>query len=136
MACAHTFLIKNKRFGSRVVPNIFTKDLYYEVPCGYCMNCRVDKRNWLEDACNAEYKKYGYGAFVAFTYDNSTLNWSYDSASNDVVPTLRYSDFQKFLKRLRRNLDYYNLWNNSTCRRDFKYLCVGEYGDKFDRPHY
>lgn len=134
MACAHPYILPNQKYGPSY--NWWSRNKYYTIPCGYCLNCRIDKRNWLEDACNDEYKHYGYAAFVTFTYDNSTLPWSYDLATSDLVPTLRYKDFQNFIKRFRRTCDYHNLWNNTTCRRDFKLLCVGEYGDEFNRPHW
>lgn len=62
---------------------------YLEVPCGWCLNCRVDKQNWITDACEYEWKKYNYiGAFVTFTYDDIHL---YDHSN--IIP----DDFFQFV---------------------------------------
>ena len=37
---------------------------YIEVPCRYCLNCRVDRQNELVDRAEYEYINYGCGAFV------------------------------------------------------------------------
>lgn len=100
-----------------------------EVPCGHCLNCMVKKQSSLEFLCkkelNENYRK-GYGAsFVTLTYDDSHL------PINDLgFMTLRRSDVQKFIKNMRRQMEYYN------CYRHFKYIYCGELGDSTSRPHY
>jgi len=44
--------------------------------------------------------------------------------------SLRLSDFQDFMKRLRRNYDYHR------GGKDVRYYHSGEYGENFGRPHY
>lgn len=44
----------------------------------------------------------------------------------------RYSDVQKFIKRLRRKIDLNNLYKNEK----IKYYCVSEYGPRNFRPHF
>lgn len=58
--------------------------------------------------------------FVTLTYDDEHL-----PLSPSGLPTLRYSDVQKFLKRLRTNSG-----------QKFRYFAASEYGDRTQRPHY
>lgn len=94
------------------------------VPCGQCMNCRINKgRHWtirilLEEAGN--YEKYGARSwFLTFTYDDENV-----PTTDEGHLTLRK---KKFLK-----------WVNHTIERvvPFRYYCVGEYGEDTFRPHY
>ena len=155
MACAQPMTIKN--------PNYLIKgsykwwQQYLEVPCNWCLNCRVDRQNWLTDAMNYEQKKYNYiCSFVTFTYDdihiqelaNTTPNdfYYYDdnvfpyNIDRDLVYSLKRDDARKFLKRLRSKINYlydtHKIKNIDLCRRDFKFTMTGEYGDSFGRPHY
>lgn len=139
MACAHPFQIKNTKFNSHSGRWYACKE-YIQVPCGKCLNCRIDRRNTLEDECNYEYSKFGYGCFLTLTYDDPhILSLLRKDKNGNTVATLQRSDYRNFIKLLRRNIDYYKLSNNTTCNKNFKYLVVGEYGgngQKFDRPHF
>lgn len=96
------------------------------IPCGWCMQCRIDKRNAWTDRIGFELKKND-GAFVTLTYDEDNMPSDYGLHKDHV---------QKFLKRLRKNLS----------GRKIKYYAVGEYGSLgtdlnlydtgFGRPHY
>lgn len=155
MACAQPFQINNPHFNEPGYFQFWKK--YIEVPCGWCLNCRLDKQNWLSDAMNYEQKKYNYiGAFVTFTYDDINIqdlaNTSPDdfycyngevipyNIDRDLVYSLRREDARKFLKRLRSKINYlyekHNIKNVDLCRNDFKFCECGEYGDCFGRPHY
>lgn len=100
------------------------KDTYrmQQVPCGKCIDCRKARVNsWYVRLL--EEKKISTSAhFVTLTYDDITLPYS-----DSFIPTLDYADFQRFVKRLRKN---YNT------QKSIKYFAVGEYGSKTDRPHY
>ncbi len=57
------------------------------------------------------------------------------------LQTLYPRDVQKFIKRLRRYLEYVPKKDKNRVGRDhvdtsIRYFCVGEYGSKFKRPHY
>lgn len=155
MACAQPWLIKNPHFNHFGYFQFWKQ--YLEVPCGWCLNCRLDRQNWLSDACEYELKRYNYiGAFVTFTYDDIHLLDYANVNKNDfyfyegkVYPyntdreinySLRRSDARDFLKRLRSRIAYYykknNLKNVDLCRKDFMFCQTGEYGDSFGRPHY
>lgn len=129
---------------------------YYEVPCGKCEICRVERsKEWATKAwCEGE--MWDNSCFITLTYDNEHLP---DDRK------LRRSDVQKFWKNLR-----YHLYKNTKNRceidltnerqnlkeqytneeiilNDFitgkkrnkypiRYLNCGEYGPKTKRPHY
>ena len=117
MACCNTLSIFNSRYNR-----------FFEVPCSYCLNCRVDRRNFLEDCCIHAENVLGTSAFVCLTYDDYRL------PSNG---SLCRDDFVKFIKRLRSYIIYHsNKFNDKYINPNFDYLAVGEYGDSFNRPHY
>lgn len=160
MSCCQPFEIKNPHFNQLGYPKHWKE--YLEVPCGWCLNCRVDKLNWITDACEYEWKQYNYiGSFVTFTYDDIHLfkhsnilpedfySFRDDTGKEHVIPFInnkpaQYSlcrdDARDFLKRLRAKIDYYykrhKINNCDLCRKDFKFIQTGEYGDMFGRPHY
>lgn len=87
------------------------------VPCGTCINCRIDQsRVWrnrllLENAC------HGNSCFVTLTYADKYL---------PDPPHVKKKDFQDFIKKIRRNIE----------PNKIRYFGVGEYGDTTFRPHY
>lgn len=58
---------------------------------------------------------------VTLTYEDNFL--SFTSQGN---ATLNYSDFQRFMKRLRKMYPF----------KDIRYICRGEYGGQLGRPHF
>jgi len=88
--------------------------------CGKCKACH-DKyiRQWVFRLQKQQYETPNC-LFVTMTYDYAHI------PMNKGKFTLRKSDYQKFLKRLRKALP----------NRNFKYVLCGEYGSNFDRPHY
>lgn len=83
-----------------------------QLPCGKCINCRINyARTWaLRCVCEASY--YDDNFFVTLTYDN-------DHYPGHLVK----KDLQDFFKRVRKY-------------KSFRYFACGEYGDQFDRGHY
>ena len=104
---------------------ITTPQGQFNVPCRHCLNCRIAYTHALEFGCEHELNRVyhaGYGAsFVSFTYsdDNVPSNFS-----------LCKRDLQLFMKNVRRHFDYHKTGFK------FKYVACGEYGDKYQRPHY
>lgn len=100
-----------------------------EVDCGRCLNCLIKKQMSLQFLCNRElidvYRSGRGASFVTLTYDDQHL----PVTSNGHV-TLRKADVQKWLKNIRRQMDYHNE------AIPFKVVYCGEYGDQFQRPHY
>lgn len=68
-----------------------------------------------------EASQYKENAFLTLTYAPENLPLAHGQ-----IPTLRKSDAQKFLKRLRKRLEPHRI----------RYFLVGEYGDQSGRPHY
>lgn len=97
---------------------------YIEVPCGHCPACLSKAQNaWafrieneVLDPCVAS------ALFVTLTYDPVHLPADLSVNKKDV---------QKYLKRLRVNLE-----RNGFKRHGLRYYLCGEYGDKRHRPHY
>lgn len=142
MACASPLRIKNMLFDRNHIPLGYNRP-YFEAPCGWCLNCRIDKRNALEFECFQEYKKFdGFSAFVTLTYDDySLIHCLRRDSSGNLVASLVHKDVQDFLKRLRRNLETFLKTHKESkaCSKNFKVVYVGEYGENgsvFDRPHW
>lgn len=95
--------------------------MYQVVPCGKCALCRNKKSNEWSCRCSCEtLYSTSVPLFVTLTLNNEYLT---DKVDKSVI--------QKFFKRLRidldRNYDYVN---------PLRYVCVGEYGSRTNRPHY
>lgn len=88
-----------------------------EVPCGRCIGCRLERsRQWAirlvhEGALHEE------KCFLTLTYDPAHLP---PDGSLDVT------EFQRFMKRLRKKVSPTRI----------RFFHCGEYGEKLGRPHY
>lgn len=89
------------------------------VPCGKCLGCRMDYARRWADRCLLESQFHDKNWFCTFTYDNDHV-----PVNDRGIQTLRYKDFQDFLKRLRKE------------GYKFRYYACSEYGDNTFRPHY
>lgn len=86
------------------------------VPCGKCVGCRLERARQWTVRCMHEASLYDRNCFVTLTY------------SPDYIPedsSLVKKDVQLFMKRLRKKYG-----------QGIRYLCCGEYGASFTRPHY
>ncbi len=84
------------------------------VPCGQCTGCRLERSRQWAVRCMHEASLHADNCFLTLTY------------SDDSMPeygSLVKSDFQKFVKRMRK-------------RFAFRYFHCGEYGEDTKRPHY
>lgn len=118
---------------------------YYTVPCGFCLNCRVDRQNSLIDRAEYELFQSKCGAFVTFTFDDyHLLPYQFiDSKSGKLTATLDRKCGKDFLNRLNKNIHKFVEENKRKgvdvtplCNPNYKYILTGEYGDKFGRPHF
>jgi hypothetical protein len=81
-----------------------------DVPCGQCIGCRLERsRQWALRCCH-EAQLHKDNSFVTLTYSDEHLP---DRASLD------HSDFQKFMKRLRKSIQ----------PKKIKFYMCGEYGE-------
>lgn len=109
--------------GNRINPNV---EVAF-VPCGSCPECKKQWRNQLAQRVLCEFNKYGSkNCFLL----NLTVD---DEHMQEVFPngSLDHKYFQKFMKRLRINLE-----RNHSFTGKIKYFLCGEYGGQNMRPHF
>lgn len=87
------------------------------VPCGKCTACRIRRTSDWTLRLLHELESWDDATFITITYDDEHL---------PPEENLEKTALQKWFKRLRKQLD----------ERRIKYYACGEYGDKFERPHY
>lgn len=95
--------------------NIYPQGL--EVPCGQCMPCRIARRE--EWALRLMHESLFWDSCMFFTL-------TYNKKNLPENGSLKPNDLTKFFKRLRKSIG----------DRKVKYFACGDYGGKFDRPHY
>lgn len=113
----------------------------FQLPCGKCLECRLDYARQWAIRCVHEAQMHESNAFVTLTYSDEHLT----SAK------LQYRDFQLFVKRLRKHvfdqfLKSYGIENWKLLTKKEKseiyeshkigIFVTGEYGDRTKRPHW
>lgn len=101
---------------------------YIDIPCRTCEECfQQTRREWVTRAV-CESKLHDSMLFATFTYEDAQI------PKTDIITedgeylthyTLDYTDFQKFMKKLRKKID-----------KPIRYMVCGEYGSHTYRPHY
>lgn len=86
-----------------------------DLPCGRCIGCRLDRSRHWATRIMLESQMHTVSCFVTLTYDDDHLPYP---------PSLDHSEFQRFMKRLRKRFGA------------VRYYMCGEYGDHNMRPHY
>lgn len=115
--CTSPMRIKNPDY------DFYDSSLYIEVPCGKCMECKLNyTKQWAMRVMH-ELQYYSNSCFITLTYDDDKLPYGWNK---EKFP-LDKRELQKFFKRLRKRLG-----NN----HKIKYFACGEYGGKFGRPHF
>lgn len=123
------------------------------LPCGKCMLCtRRYRLHWVL-RCVHELHYYDEACYLTLTVDDSHINIVFPPlgrafTSSFVWNSLSHVPFQRFMKRLRRRLDYgvssdlivsgkplKHIYHGEVGKPLRFYMC-GEYGDKSHRPHY
>lgn len=90
-----------------------------QLPCGSCIGCRLERSRQWAVRCVHEASLHDSNCFLTLTYDPDKVPVDFDGS-------LRKRDLQLFWKRLRRRFHDVR----------FRYLCCGEYGSMYSRPHY
>lgn len=86
-----------------------------EVPCGQCGGCRLDRsRDWAI-RCVHESMMHDQCCSLTLTYDKKNN-----------PGTVYHRDVQLFIKKLRKKYG----------KKKIRYYMCGEYGDRYNRPHY
>lgn len=91
------------------------------VPCGKCVDCKRRRVDSWVFRLSEEDRVSRSSHFLTLTYNTLAV-----PISGNGFMTLDKSDFQRFVKRLRKN----------TGIDDIRYYAVGEYGELNSRPHY
>lgn len=109
----------------RLNERLKSKKEFIEVPCGTCPECRKSYYSSLVQRCIGE-SLTSYVYFVTLTYDNKHLP-SIILPNGEIIYYSDYEHIKNMFKRLRKN---------NIIDRDFRYLCVTEYGSHNHRPHF
>ena len=91
-------------------------DLPIKVPCGQCIGCRLERSRQWAIRCVHEASLHDRNCFLTLTYDDYHV---------PLDGSLNKAHFQNFMKRLRKKYGV-----------GIRYFHCGEYGEKFQRPHY
>lgn len=91
------------------------------LPCGRCIGCRLERSRQWAMRCVHEASLYKDNCFITLTYNKENLPTN---------GSLIKSDYQLFMKRLRKFL-----CAGGQAKR-VRFFHCGEYGDKYQRPHY
>lgn len=113
MSCFHPLRAFQRVDGSVVFAERGNIARELELPCGQCQGCRLERSRVWAMRCVHESQMHDFSSFVTLTYDPDNCPIS-----------LRYKDFQLFMKRLRKVFP-----------RSRFFMC-GEYGEVGLRPHY
>lgn len=110
-----------KKAKHRKTSKDFATDIF---PCGKCPNCIKRRVQGWTFRLLEEQKVSSTSIFLTLTYNDSNLPYSENG-----LPTLDKTDYQKFMKRLRKHI-------SSLEKPNLKYYAAGEYGTQSHRPHY
>lgn len=97
--------------------NMLGSSSWVQVPCGQCLECRIQQTRVWADRCVLEAKQYQHNYFITLTYDD--INYPSNGS-------LSKREAQLFIKRLRKRFPDTKI----------RYLISGEYGDMTARCHY
>lgn len=96
----------------------------FQLPCGQCVGCRLERSRQWAIRCVLESKLYANNCVVTLTYRDECL---------PVDGSLDMSDFQRYMKRLRQRL----VRAGRDMKKDpVRFFHCGEYGEEFLRPHF
>jgi len=115
MACFHPLTAYKNLHGQITFTDKFGGDSL-TLPCGQCIGCRLERSRQWAMRCVHEASMHQDNCFITLTYNPENL---------PPDGSLIKSDFQKFIKRLRKQTG-----------KKIRYYHCGEYGDNTNRPHY
>lgn len=117
MSCTSPLTAYRKLGGGVTFDRRESNGVELTLPCRRCIGCRLKHgRAWAVRIMH-EASYYDDNVFVTLTYND--FNLPRDGG-------LCVSDFQKFMKRLRKGLG----------KKKIRFFHAGEYGEKTNRPHY
>lgn len=103
---------------------------WFEIPCGYCDGCRIDRSREWANRCMLELQYHDSAYFITLTYNDDHVPVSYyadpETGEAQESLTLCKRDWQLFMKRLRKAFP----------DDQIRFYACGEYGSQTFRPHY
>lgn len=115
MACFHPLAAWKTSDGKVVFRETADSVVSLFLPCGRCNGCRLERaRQWSIRIMHE----------ASFYEDNSFITLTYRPECVPPFGSLRYEDFQDFMKALRHKFG------------PTRFFMCGEYGERFNRPHY
>lgn len=119
MACFHPLLAWQRGEGKPVFSLSSTAGYRpLTLPCGQCIGCRLERSQDWAVRCVHEASLHAFSVFLTLTYNDENCPLS-----------LRYKDFQDFMKRLRQ-------WAARRGKPRLSFFMCGEYGEQLMRPHF
>lgn len=105
------------------------KDQTVQIKCGQCIECKMEHARQWAIRCMCEQQiteeKGKRSCFATFTYNEENVPYVESESMEGVYhQTLFKRDMQLYIKRVRKK------------GYKFRYFCAGEYGGRFERPHY
>lgn len=129
MSCFHPLEAYRDRSSGRVTigyhPGESPRRDGMELPCGRCVGCKMDRARAWSIRVMHEAQLYDSNLFVTLDYAPESLPKSL---------SLEYPHFQKFMRRLRRRMP--GVSPSPVGTYPIRFFCAGEYGEKFQRPHW
>ena len=118
-----------------VITSKYALTEFVEIPCGQCIECRLQRSRRWADRCMLELGYHESSYFITLTYDNEHIpkNLLIDYDTGEIYAenaTLVKKDLQDFMKRLRRAYEYKGYDNK------LRFFACGEYGSQTLRPHF
>ena len=103
---------------------------FLEVPCGQCLECRLNRAREWSARCVVESKLHMNNWFLTLTYSDEFLP-VINKKTGEILAhaTLDYDDIRSFNNSLRK---YFERRGHIGIR----FFVAGEYGDQTFRPHY
>lgn len=90
------------------------------VPCNKCIECKLKATNEWSYRLMLEKNYHDTSCFITLTYNEDNI-----PAGN----TLSKTDYRNFIKAFREYI-------RRSANKNIRYFGCGEYGSKYDRPHY
>ncbi|WNK14976.1 MAG: replication initiator protein [Microvirus sp.] len=142
MTCYHPIPAFQDTIGGGVTLHPPIADTNLQLPCGSCIGCRTSHATSWARRAQHEAASWAHNAFLTLTYNDENL--PHDGG-------LRPKHLQGFLKRLRARHSRIHNPQGKRLRKKYRgmarhlissplgglrYICSGEYGETFGRPHY
>jgi hypothetical protein len=117
MPCYHP-LLAYKLDGKVTFNKPFAYAKGFNLPCGQCIGCRLSYSRQWAIRCVHEAQMHEESCFITLTFSPEEM------AKRDNPASLDVTEFQRFMKRLRKKYG------------KVRFFHCGEYGEKNKRPHY